>query len=135
MYRADHRQRDIVLKGFYDTKEYMGGTKRFSRIPLELLELLLLENHIDHEERHNNSPSVRDMVVLAKQLKDKGYDFYFSGYVVSPDREDYRTSIDTIHIKYYFDNSNHINNRVISKFFENADEKDIEQGSMRFWYD
>lgn len=135
MYRADYRQRDLVLKGFYVGNAYVGGTKRFSKLPLSLVELMIEEGHISPEDKQNNAPSVKELVAFAKQMRDKGYDFYFSGYVVSPDREDYRTSIDTIYIKYYFDNNNHINNRVISKFFENADEKDIEQGSMRFWYD
>jgi hypothetical protein len=113
----------------------MGGTKRFSKLPLELLELLLLEDHIDHEEKHNNAPTIRDLIIFAKQMNEKGYYFFFNGYAVSPDREDYRVSIDTINIKYYFDNSNHLNNKIIEKFFKDADEKDLDNGVMRFWYD
>jgi hypothetical protein len=133
--KSDYRQRDLILKGFFDSKEYIGGTKQFSKLPLELLELLLLEEHIDHEEKHNNAPSIRDLIIFAKQMNEKGYYFFFGGYAVSPDREDYRVSIDTINIKYYFDNSNHLNNKIIEKFFKDADEKDLDNGAMRFWYD
>jgi hypothetical protein len=135
MYKADHRQRDLILKGFFDSKEYVGGTKRFSKLPLELLELLVLEGHTDPEDYQNNSPSIKDLLVFAKQMSEKGYYFFFGGYAVSPSRDDYRVSIDTINIKYYFDNSNHLNNKIIEKFFKDADEKDVEQGNMRFWYD
>jgi hypothetical protein len=135
MYKADHRQRDLILKGFFDSKEYVGGTKRFSKLPLELLELLVLEGHTDPEDYQNNSPSIKDLLVFARQMSEKGYYFFFGGYAVSPSRDDYRVSIDTINIKYYFDNSNHLNNKIIEKFFKDADEKDVEQGSMRFWYD
>ena len=135
LYRADHRQRDLILKGFFIDKEYIGGVRYFKNLPLELFELLLLENHIDHEEKHNNAPNIRDLMIFAKQMKDKGYDFYFGGYATSPSREDYRVSIDTITIKYYFDNSNHLNNRVIKKFFENADEQEEDTNYFRFWYD
>jgi hypothetical protein len=133
--KSDYRQRDLILKGFFDSKEYVGGTKRFSKLPLELLELLVLEDHADHNDRQNNAPSIRDLIIFAKQMSEKGYYFFFNGYAVSPDRDDYRVSVDTINIKYYFDNSNHLNNKIIEKFFKDADEKDLDNGAMRFWYD
>jgi hypothetical protein len=135
LYKADHRQRDLILKGFFTDKDYIGGSRRFSNLPLELLELILLENHTDHNEKHNNAPSIRDLIIFAKQMNEKGYYFFFNGYAISPKREDYRVSIDTINIKYYFDNSNHLNNKIIEKFFKDADEKDLDNGTMRFWYD
>lgn len=135
MNKSDYRQRDLILKGFFTDKEYIGGTKRFKDIPLELLELLVLEGHLDAHDKQNEAPSVDELIKFARQMKPKGYDFYFGGYAVSPSREDYRVSIDTITIKYYFDNSNHINNRVIKKFFENADEQKEDTSYFRFWYD
>jgi hypothetical protein len=135
LYKADHRQRDLILKGFFTDKDYIGGSRRFSNLPLELLELILLENHTDHNEKHNNAPSIRDLIIFAKQMSEKGYYFFFNGYAISPKREDYRVSVDTINIKYYFDNSNHLNNKIIEKFFKDADEKDLDNGTMRFWYD
>jgi hypothetical protein len=135
LYKADHRQRDLILKGFFTDKDYIGGSRRFSNLPLELLELILLENHTDHNEKHNNAPSIRDLIIFAKQMNEKGYYFFFNGYAISPKREDYRVSVDTINIKYYFDNSNHLNNKIIEKFFKDADEKDLDNGTMRFWYD
>lgn len=133
--KSDYRQRDLILKGFFTDKEYVGGMKRFTKLPLELLELLVLEDHTPHDERHNNAPTLRDLITFSKQIKDKGYEVSFGGYAISPERDDYRTSVDTIYIKYYFDNNNHLNNKIITKFFENADEKDMSEGSMRFWYD
>jgi hypothetical protein len=135
LYKADHRQRDLILKGFFTDKDYIGGSRRFSNLPLELLELILLENHTDHNEKHNNAPSIRDLIIFAKQMSEKGYYFFFNGYAISPKRDDYRVSVDTINIKYYFDNSNHLNNKIIEKFFKDADEKDLDNGTMRFWYD
>jgi hypothetical protein len=133
--KSDYKQRDLILKAFFTTKEYVGGTKRFNHLPLELLELLVLEGHTDHEDRQNDAPSIRELLVIAKQMKEKGYTFSFGGYAVSQEREDYRVSIDTIEIKYYFDNYNYVNNKTIVNFFEKADEKTIEEGYMRFWYD
>jgi len=135
LYKADSRQRDLILKGFFDSKEYFGGTKRFSKLPLELLELLVIEGHADPEDYQNEAPAIKDLLAFAKQMSEKGYYFFFGGYAVSPDREDYRISIDTINIKYYFDNNNHLNNKILEKFFNKADDKDLDNGSMRFWYD
>jgi hypothetical protein len=135
MYKADHRQRDLILKGFFTDKDYMGGSRRFNNLPLELLTLLVIEDHADPNDKQNDAPTIRDLITFAKQLKSKGYDFYFGGYAISPKREDYRVSIDTITIKYLFDNDNHINNKIIKNFFKDADEKDEDTNYFRFWYD
>lgn len=135
MYRADHKQRDLILKGFFTDKEYIGGVKHFKDLPLELLELLVLENHLDGEDKQNEAPSINELIAFARQMKEKGYDFYFGGYAVSPSREDYRVSIDTIMIEYYFNNDNYINNKLIKNFFKLADETIIEQNYFKFWYD
>jgi hypothetical protein len=133
--RTDYRQRDLILKGFFTDKDYFGGVKHFKRLPLELLELLVLEDHADPNDKQNDAPTIRDLITFARQLKDKGYDFYFGGYATSPDREDYRVSVDTIEISFYFDNGNHLNNKIIKKFFEKADEKEETDANFYFWYD
>jgi hypothetical protein len=135
LYKADHKQRDLILKGFFDEKDYFGGTRRFSKLPLQLLELLVAENHADEEDYQNNAPTIRDLITFAKQMKDKGFEFQFHGYAISPDRDDYRISIDGISIKYYFDNYNYINIKAIKNFFKNADEKNEDEGYLYFWYD
>jgi hypothetical protein len=133
--KADYRQRDLILKAYFTDKDYIGGSRKFNDLPLELLELLVLEDHTPHDEKHNEAPTIRDMLILAKQLKSKGYDFYFGGYAISPKREDYRVSVDTIIIKSLFDNDNHINNRAIKNFFKDADEVIEDTNYFRFWYD
>jgi hypothetical protein len=133
--KSDYKQRDLILKAFFTDKEYIGGSKRFKRLPLELLELLVIEGHTDHEDRQNNAPSIRELLVFAKQMKEKGYFFTFGGYAITHEREDYRVSIDTIDITYYFDNNNHIYSKLIKSFFKNADEIDESTNHFHFWYD
>ena len=133
--KSDYKQRELILKAFYLDKDYIGGVKHFTHLPLEILELLVIEGHAQPEERQNDAPSIRELLTFSKQMKDKGYTFTFSGYTTSKERDDYRVSIDAVDIKYYFDNDNHINNRIIRKFFEHADEKYEDTNYFRFWYD
>ena len=129
------RERDLILKGYFSDKEYMGGVRHFKTLPLTLLKLLISEGFVDTTDKQNNAPTIGDIVTLAEQMEQKGYYFFFGGYAVSLDRDDYRVSIDTVKVTFYFDESNHLNNKIIERFFKDADEKDVDERSMRFWYD
>jgi hypothetical protein len=129
------RERDLLLKGFFDTPKYIGGTRTFKKLPLPLLKVLVSEGFADPNDQQNHAPSIGDLITFAEEMEKKGYSFYFSGYAVSDTRVDYRVSIDTILVKFYFNETNHINNKIIKAFFRNPDMSEEDHNLMLFWYD
>jgi hypothetical protein len=64
-------------------------------ITREQLEALLHENLIDPDEQQNDSPTVKDFLEFLKRNPS----FYAIGYIISPNRPDYRISIDGVEAK------------------------------------
>lgn len=86
-------ERDMILFGEkYNKEKYFGGCRRFDDITLEVLETLVEKKFIDLDECQNCSPTTEEFL---EYLKDHN-DFCVFGYAISPDRSDYRITIEGI---------------------------------------
>ena len=86
------KRRDEILFGTADIDYKFGGTQYFRGIDCNILEQLLEEDFIDPEECQNCSPSTEEFFEFMK----KHPEFTAHGYAVSPDRSDYRITIEGI---------------------------------------
>lgn len=69
-----------------------GGVKGFKGLSVEALNALVAEGFVDVEERQNSSPSVGEFLAFMREWPEvKAH-----GYVVSPDRDDYRVSLEGV---------------------------------------
>lgn len=90
--------RDQYIKDHADLdSEYMGGIKRFSGLHVDDVKHLMEIGAADPDDRQNDAPSIQELVDFASDYADD-YDVTFRGYVVSPERDDCRTSIDAIEV-------------------------------------
>lgn len=133
IYNTDSDTRDrMIFEGSVQWGETYGGVKNFSNLSLEKLQQLIDQRFADPEAGHNNSPTIREFMEFAQQQARKGFAFNFEGYAVSPDREDYRVSIDGI----IFNGS--CPHQLIVEFQEfvgDPDEIDLEPYYLRAWWD
>lgn len=97
--KRNAKARDQYIKDHADLdSEYIGGIKRFNGLHIKDVEYLMdVIGAADPDDRQNEAPSIQELVDFASNYADD-YDITFRGYVVSPDREDYRMSIDGIRI-------------------------------------
>lgn len=73
--------------------EYAGGVARFYELDAHGLASLIEADFIDPHEAHNAAPTGWDILrFLCRHPQVRA-----AGYVVSPDRPDYRTSLDTVY--------------------------------------
>lgn len=115
--------------GEIDFEEHgTGGTLRFKRVPYEVVEELaeiLGEPFLN--ERQNVSPTVEEYLDFFEDWNDG--EVTFNGYLVSPEREDERVSLEGFTI-IGISNTGPIVNR-----FHGADEFTVKGGTVRAWWD
>ncbi len=112
--------------------ETYGGVKNFTNLSVEKLQQLIAQRFADPAAGHNNSPTIREFLEFGQQQAAKGFNFSFEGYAVSPDRGDYRVSIDGI----LFNGS--CPHQLIVEFQEfvgDPDELDLDPYYLRAWWD
>lgn len=127
-FNKNYERRDEILNIDVDWDNNNGGIERFENIDVKVLETLLLEKFIDPSDRQNESPSVKEF-----------YDFMCKypqvlafGYAVSPNRDDYRISIEGIYVP-----QNKVTTKLKEEFRElskNADEVYYD-GELYAWWD
>jgi hypothetical protein len=101
-----------------------------ANVPVEVIELMLTgAPYIDPEGAQNSSPTVRELVALAKEHPGST----LGGYVIPVDsgRDDARISLDTIYLKVPGKTATKLKRAL--KPDEYAYYKDIK--SYRFWWD
>jgi len=69
-----------------------GGTEQFYNLTLKKLLKLIEYKFVDLDETQNNSPPIREFLELLKKYPDENVTLH--GYIVSPERDDYRVSIE-----------------------------------------
>jgi len=89
----DHQRRDEIIDS--KNKKYIAGIKKFENLSLEKLELLIKENFLSLSDKPNYCPKAEDIYNFVKNNPD----FKTIGYAVSPDREDYRVSLNGVELK------------------------------------
>jgi hypothetical protein len=88
-YNQDAASRDRLVNA---QLPYLGGIASFYDLDVHHLATLIEEHHIDPHERHNAAPTVWEIFTFMCGHPT----VRASGYVVSLDRPDYRTSIDDV---------------------------------------
>ena len=122
-------QRDMILFGQpYDKEKYLGGVRRFTDFSYDDYEALLNLGVIDPDDCQNQAPSV---FAIAGFLRDHP-NFCAHGYAVSPDRDDYRVSLEGVEC-----NGEYSLEDVwdMCSVFLYPDELIISPGLIRCWFD
>ena len=126
----DYKQRDIIIFGFEkDWSKSIGGTLHFEGLSKDKLQELVNKGFADPKECQNSSPSIQEFLQIG-EISNK---VTFHGYLVSPDRQDYRASIEGIDA----DDLTVDELLLLIKEVHYADEFDFdkEKGSIRAWWD
>ncbi len=133
------RREEIIFGKSVVWDDELGGCEFFEDLTLNKLAQLLEEGFANPQETQNNSPTIQEFYEFGKKFQNLGYEQFFIGYVVSPDREDYRTSIDAIQLSL---ESETIDSRIYAdfvsafkRFAQTADETDISLKLLYAWWD
>lgn len=127
-FNKDDKRRCEIM-GISNTHGYrLGGIFHFGNLTLEQLDKLLEEKFIDPKEAQNNSPTVDDFRFYMKRFSGATA----HGYIISPERDDYRVSIEGIECEGDFDVETQID---FYKTFRFADELICNDNYMYCWFD
>ena len=112
--------------------KYLGGVERIQSITLKQLKTLVEEEFIDLDESQNYSPTVEEFLSFMETYpKIRAH-----GYIVSPEREDYRISIEGLQGTY---DKNYLNDvDMLIDFVDlcmGADDLQITNGKLYSWWD
>ena len=125
----DFNKRDEILFGVYNKDAYKyGGIRHFKNLDVDALKHLLDEGFIDPEEAQNDSPTTMEFYEFISAHPN----FTAHGYAVSPDRDDYRITLEGIECYESCDT------KTIRDFIELcrfADELSVNDGCMYAWWD
>jgi hypothetical protein len=121
----DHvQERDKIVFGkSLSQKDYGGGIKHFAGLTHQRCQSLINHNHTDPEDRQNDAPSFAQIT----DFLQRNPSFTAHGYVVSPEREDYRVTLEGVES----DDDSDIDE--FCRMFHDADE--FEVSLPRAWYD
>lgn len=118
--------RHAILGLEYDDKPY--DIKRIELITLKQLLKLKEKEFIDLEEAQNSSPTIGEFIdFMTLYPKFKAH-----GYIVTPDRSDYRISLEGLQTE---EKLTKIEMVAFSNKFHNADDFWIEEHSAYCWWD
>ena len=123
----DERRCEII--GIPEAGRYpMGGVHYFKHLTLDQLNTLLEEKFIDPETAMNNTPYHYEI----KEFMEKYPMFTARGYIVCPQRKDYRTSLEGV------DYTGEVDQQMMADFHErfgDADEFECDENGCHCWYD
>jgi hypothetical protein len=127
-FNKDYRTRDRILGLNAEWgKDNSGGIARFEDLNVKTFETLLLEKYIDPEGSQNESPSAKEIFYfMVKYPQVLAY-----GYAVSPDRDDYRTTIEGLFVP-----SSEVTPQLkkdFEEFCEDADEIETDSDLYSWW--
>ena len=128
--KVNVNQRDRILFGEdYDPRKYLGGIRRFSGLDYKRLKELFRLDVIDPDDRQNDAPN---SAAFLEFLHDHAW-FTAEGYAVSPERNDYRVSLEGVDCDGDFSPEDLVDFVMTFRF---ADEfsVDTEEG-LHCWYD
>ena len=118
----------IIFGEEYNKDEYLGGTRRYENLSLKQLKQLIDIGSFDEEECQNESSSCREFLEFIEKYPQTTC----HGYVVSPERSDFRFSIEGLEC------TKDITEDMIIEFTElnrYADEFTANKELLFCWYD
>ena len=133
------RREEIIFGKSVIWDDELGGCEFFEDLTLDKLAQLLEGGFANPQQIQNISPTIQEFYEFGKKFQNLGYEAFFIGYVVSPDREDYRTSIKGIQLSLEAET---IDSRIYAdflsafkRFAQTASEKDISSRLLYAWWD
>ena len=127
----DWKKRDKHIFGNVSTNYHQhGGCRSFEALTLEQLQYLIDNNFIDLEDCQNSAPSVEEMFEFMKAHSD----FVAHGYVVSPDRDDYRVSLEGLRYR----GKKKVSVKLVAEFVsfcQGADALEVDEKQLFCWWD
>lgn len=123
-FNRDVARRDGVLH-FYLGEKYVGGSKFFDNVDSATLAALIETKFIDPYDRQNAAPTAWEIF----QFLCRHPEARAMGYVISVDRPDYRTSLETV----YADQIDAGLRADASKFCRDADAVALDDHLECFW--
>ena len=122
-------QRDRILFGErYESKKYSGGIRYFDDLDYDRLKTLLDQKLADLEEQHNCAPEIGEIA----EFLDKHKNFTAHGYAVSPERDDFRVSLEGVECGDEYSKQDMLD---FVELFRFADEFSIDDTGMYCWFD
>ena len=112
---------------------YRGGTAQYTKMTLSVLNELIDNNFVNLDEKQNNAPTVGEFRDFLLKHKDK--EIYLHGYMVSPNREDYRISVEGLEAPLSRTGDDMDFTDEIYQAFCNADVIDFRGCKFFCWYD
>ncbi len=129
--KANEREQ-MVFHRDYDPMNYKhGGICRFDGLTLDTVQELIRKGFLARDERQNESPTVAEFMSFVKEHNPSNWIFH--GYVVSPERDDCRVTIEGIE-----SNGALTKDDLVDFFllFSAADEIDADRDKPVYcWYD
>lgn len=125
---TDANARDQILFGEdFDKSKYIGGVRSFENLPAATMKQLLELNFATEEDAQNNMPCIKKLMEYTATHEN----VTFNGYAVSPKRDDYRISIETI-----MQDFTTVKDRDdFTEMFRLADEFEADKDQGYAWYD
>lgn len=120
-------ERDKFLSPYFTTKEYNGGWKHFSNVPLDVLKLCVKKKWLNPKSTQNNSPATSEFIKFLKSHSE----FTAHGYVISAERDDCRITIEGLEGEAKDEKSA----LEFMKFNANADELTADNNHYISWWD
>lgn len=126
-YNKDYHLRDSIVGIEFDWTNKQNDIAYFANLDVRTLEKLITNDFIDPNDAQNEAPDVRDIFKFMSNYPQ----VLASGYLVGPNRDDYRISIDGLKVpnKYV---SAEVKSQFL-KFCSNADELDKDHDLMSWW--
>ena len=127
-FNLDVKLRDSLLfDDGYQPREYGGGIRRFTAADACTIAKLIAFGFLDPEDCQNDSPTAAEFLEFMHEHQG----FLAHGYAVSPDRDDYRVTIEGIGKLAHISEED----REAFGWFRDADEYYCGAGECYCWYD
>ena len=141
-YNLDHQTRDKLIFGenYAQLTKIFTSINYFADLSIERLQELIDLKFADPKERQNEAPTNLQMLNFGKKITEKyeNISIRYHGYAVSPQREDYRISIEAIEIIISDEFNPELRQQLkkdFTKFAKLADTKTFNGTSFYAWWD
>ena len=123
----DAATRDKMIFGEFNPDEYHGGIRYFEGLKLDTLKALLEKNFIEATESQNGAPTTEQILNFIEHYPD----YTVHGYTVSPERSDYRITLEGVEKGDGADSPQELQD--FTQLFKDADF--IDSATMYCWFD
>lgn len=106
----------------------IGKIIKFKNLSFNKLKTLKQQNFLDPNETQNDSPTIQEIMDFM-EINPK---FTAHGYAISPNRDDYRISIEGVYLQGGYTKKELKN---FTKLFNDADDFQIKDTELYAWYD